>query len=314
MADLTDALMTRLPPAVHYLVATVATPEPCTLTIGGETVEAINVTGSMLRPGERVLTQATDGSVWVTHILSPRPQTGLVASISGGKATVSAGQELIPDVPIAGATPRVGDRIVLLWGIDGAVGLTLTAPPAPPPPPPPAPPPAPSEAPEAPVVPGVVVAAAVSAGTARSGKWRTDGSARHRPYQGNYRGGANSAGYWFYGGALRGEGEATGCTIRLSRPRSAGIGARVPFRLHSHTADTRPGSPPTLTPLGITAELARGETRVINLGARIGQQFLDGTIAGIGISTSASSEYGSLNGPADDALSGQIKIPYIRRP
>lgn len=311
MADLTDALMTRLPPAVHYLAATVATSEPCTITIGGDTVEAINVTSSMLRSGERVLTQSVDGSVWVTHILTPRPQTGAVTGISGGKATVSAGQETITDVPIAGAAPRVGDRIVLLWGTEGAVGITLADPPAPPPP---TPPPAPSEAPAAPAVPGAAVAAAVSAGTARSGKWRTDGTARHRPYQGNYAGGANSAGYWFYGGALRSEGTATGCTIRLSRPRSAGIAARVPFRLHSHTADTRPGSPPTLTPLGITAELAWGETRVIDLGARIGQQLLDGTIAGIGISTSVRSEYGSLNGPADDALSGQIKIPYTRRP
>lgn len=309
--------MADLPAALHaqrgiqtgtVQIVTVASTSPLRVNAGGAVVEAFRAGGVPVAPGERVIIPAT-GPAWILASAEPRPQTGTIAALSGTTAVVNAGGRSFHGVPVITGTPEVGSGVTLLWGETGAVALVAAATPA-------APPPQAGGGDAPPVGGGVVTihAAAIDCGTARAGQWRSDGQARTRAYQGWYAGADRrpNSGFWFFGGQLRGEGTCTSCTMRLVRADTAGQSAPVPIRISLHTAETRPGTPPTLGPVVSTPALARGETGIVDLGAGVGQALLNGTYAGVGISSTSSSDYACLLGPADDALAGQITLTYHR--
>ena len=88
----------------------------------------------------------------------------------------------------------------------------------------------------------------------------------------------------------------------------------VDFRIRLHAVTGNPGSPPSLfSGSPIIAPLKWGETALVDLGATIGQQMLDGTVRGLAISYSGTAQYGALYGPSESALAGQILIDYQRK-
>lgn len=312
MADLSAEILKLSGRPVLLETATVTSVEPLTVTVGGIDVPALNLTGHRLMRNEPVWTTRHNGIIRVTHIVTPRPQMGTVVTATGAVAVVEAGGRTFTDVPIIVGTPDPGATVALSWGADGAIGFVTAAVPAMPPAPP-APPPA--TAPSSPDDVLTIDARAISARTARGGSWRTDGTASRRAYQGRYSGGVaqDNSGFWFYGtDALRADGVGLSAVLRLTRPSEVGTAGKVGFRVATHTAPTQPGTPPALT-YRATVYIAWGKTETIDLGATVAQQMLDGTIAGVGLLYSGTSDYGALLGPDESPLSGQLTINYRRR-
>lgn len=312
MADLSAEILRLAGRRSGDGMATVTSLDPLTVSVDGVDVAAINLTGHRLMRNEQVWTVRGGGLTRVTHLGEPRPQMGTVVTATGSVAVVEAGGRTFTDVPIIVGTPTAGATVAMSWGADGAIGFVTASAPASPPAPP-APP-----APSRPVAPDDVLtidARALSARTARGGSWRTDGSASRRAYQGRYSGGVaqDNTGFWFYGpDALRADGVGLSAVLRVTRPREVGMAGKIGFRIATHTAPTQPSTPPTLTSRG-TVYVAWGDTETIDLGADVAQQMLDGTIAGVGLLYSGTSEYGALLGPDEAPLSGQLTITYRRR-
>ena len=316
MADLADAILGRTNPTPVYRVADVASLDPLTVLVDGVEMDAINAAGAAVAVGEQVLAQVVNGTVWVTGVLAARPQSGTVMSVVSGVISVEADGRTYSGVPVTAGTATLGATVALLWGSTGVVALAGAATVPVPTPPPPQP---------APVKPtpvktrwetATIDARPVTVCSSRGGAWRSDGNARTRALQGRYSGGvdADNTGWYIYGPQLAVAGaECLSCTVRLVRPRSTGNAAPVDFRLRGHTAKKRGSAPPVPGAALGTAALAWGDTVVHDLGPDIGQQLLDGTLAGVCLVYSGTADYGALLGPTESPLAGQIKIRYRRK-
>ncbi|MGO5261337.1 hypothetical protein ACTQ1F_09715, partial [Lactobacillus amylovorus] len=219
-----DALTPARPPAVAGEV--VSTSPALLISVLGSEVSPLSWLPTPLVVGDRVLLLRSEGVWHVVGLRSPRPGEGIVSSTGAGVVTVttSAGRVTVPHV---GGVPVVGDRVGLVWGASG--GMVVGRIGAAAAPPPPAQPPADPDPPQRDPVrhETTVTAAAVQASTARSGSWRTDGTAGYRAYQGHSTSGqsADNTGYWFYGQALARGGVAVSGSVRLYRATGAGMSA-----------------------------------------------------------------------------------------
>lgn len=321
MADLAAAILAQRQSAATYRVGIVRTVSPLVVAVDGVDTPAIRALSGALGVDEQVLVETIEGNSWVTHCLEPRPQQGVVQAVSGGLASVDAGGRTYASVPVIAGTATLGATVSLLWGSVGvqAIAGGSTASPSSPPSPTgtgisPAPTPGSMDADR--WESALIDARPVTVTTSRAGSWRTDGNAAYRAYQGHYPGGVSddNTGWFFYGTALQAAGEATGCTVRLVRPRQVGNAGDVDFQVRLHASATKPGSPPAvLAGSPAVASLAWGETLTLSLGAAIGQQLLDGTAKGLALVYSGTAEYGALLGPTEQALAGQLVIPYRRK-
>lgn len=320
MADLAAAILARIPSTAAYRVGVVDTVSPLTVLIDGVSMAAVSASPVALVVREQVLVQVADGTAWVTSVLEPRPQSGTVVSVASGSVTVTAGGRTYESVPVAAGTATMGATVTLLWGSVGAVALAGGSTSAP------ASPPAPAKPDDPPPTPGgmdrdrwedaLIDARAIRVMTARSGSWRGDGQATVRAYQGRYRSGdSDNTGFIFYGGQTAVPGAiATGCRIRLVRPRQVGTAGPVDFRLRLHGAASPGGTPPAiLSGAPIVASLRWGDSITVQLGADIGQRFLTGEARGIAVVYSGTSDYGALCGPTESTLACQLLIDHRRK-
>lgn len=320
MAEQSRAWLDRIPIGAVMRPGVLRSLSPLEVDVDGATMAAVDASGAVLGVGERVLVAVHGGAVWIHRSLKPRPQQGTVQAIASGVASVLGDDGVIyGSVPVIAGTALVDDTVALMWGSAGVQAIAGGATDAPGSPT--------EETPTEAVTPGseddgryeaaLIDARATAVRTSRSGAYRTDGYAKIRAYQGHYAGGisADNSGWFFYGSALRADGTAEGCKIRLSRPTDTGSAGSVTFHLRLHTSATVGTSPPSLTAdAEKTVSLAWGETKTVELGSTWGQKLLDGDAAGVALIYSGTTDYASLLGPTDSApLAGQLTIPYQRK-
>ncbi|MGO4935929.1 hypothetical protein ACTQ40_10165 [Collinsella sp. Sow4_D11] len=263
-----------------------------------------------LAVGDRVLLLRSEGVWHVVGLRTARPSEGTVSSTGSGVVTVSTGVGPVT-VPHVGGVPVVGDRVALLWGSAGGVVVgRIGTPSAPPPPSTPPSDPTPPQTDPAPA-PATVAAGAVQAATARSGRWRSDGTAGHRAYQGHSTSGqvADNTGYFFYGSTLARGGTGSSGVVRLYRATGAGMSAARTVWLALHGAATRPSSPPALTTQPRAAgTVAQGGTVDIALTSAEVSALLSGAARGIAVSYQGTTDYMALLGPSDRPDAGRVTL------
>lgn len=189
---------------------------------------------------------------------------------------------------------KPGDHVALIWGDQGAVGVVAGTP-APPPPASVAPPP-----PDV-VDPGdlsTIDARPDHARTWTSGGWATDRNGQRRATQG-----PDSVGIYTYGPSmLTADGHCVTAHLHITRATTPGD------ELATITVGTHDGTPDLTTVT--TVDVLRGDTVLVDLGADVGQQMLDGLVTGVGIH---GTQPAALLGPDEHPLSGQLLITYTRK-
>lgn len=320
MSDLASSILSRAATPPPFRVGYVDSVAPLTVRVDGRPLGALQVRPILLQVEERVLVTVSGGSVWVVDTLEPKPQTGVVAAIASGLATITAGTHTYAAVPVRGTTPAVGASVLLVWGSEGvvAVGGGSTAAPALP-----GAIAAPVEAASTPAgedmnrtEEAIIDARCVAARTSRGGSYRTD-IGTGTIYQGRYSGGISldNTGYFFYDDRIQSDGVCVSASIRLARPSSAGRASGVSFQLRLHDQATPGASLPTVVGAGPYARTLKwGASALFDIGTTWGQLLLDGTAKGVALVYSGTSEYGSLYGPGKSApLAAQIIIRYRRQ-
>jgi hypothetical protein len=231
--------------------------------------------------------------------------TCVVAS-AGGVATVDVGTAQLVVNVARGLTVALGD--VVLVAKQGSsrfvTSILYSAPPAAVSPDVP-PPPAPS------TVTGTTTVRAVSTGSYRAGKWRTD---TDDLVQGVTPGQGNSIGCAFYGRAPKALAGATVLAARLTvrRIRGGSFAAQAPT-LRLVTQTTRPAGAPSLTSSTVGPSLKVGATTsTFVVPASWGQQMVDGTAGGLAVYDSAGDPYVRLAGRSAFGPAFALKISWKR--
>jgi hypothetical protein len=161
-------------------------------------------------------------------------------------------------------------------------------------------------------VSGTLVVPAVSTGTYRSSKWRTD--AGSQVIQGDWSGSGNNTGAVFYGTKAR---SLSGATVTSAsaqiRRISGGWNYAVPTTLRLVTEATRPAGAPTLTSTTTGPSLAVGTTTTFTVPTAWAQAMVDGTAGGLGfLSTADSDHYAKFAGTNEWAAAFTLSINWRR--
>ena len=233
--------------------------------------------------------------------------------------TVDGAAQVLPKA--ATWTPTVGETCAVLWWPSSTTsgdwsGVAVcglgTSPTAATPPKTPTPQP-PAAIPPTPTLDAAVTFTipALSCGTWRSGAWRTDTT---KVVQGDYSGRVNS-GYWFYGSQLAAWRDVTVTKAEIFLHAAAGGSyGPSPVRLYTHGSPRRLATQPVAgTALGAPA-LADMASGWYPLSVAAAQSLVDGTQHGVAAISSATADYTTLYGLADDPMSGALRITGERTP
>jgi len=231
--------------------------------------------------------------------------TATTAVVAGLVSVDVAGYVVAAQV-LRGVTIAAGDVVLIsrqgpVWWV---VGRAYTAAPAPPEATDPSPPPQPA------TVEGVLVCQAVSTGSYRGGKWRTD---TDDVLQGVYAGYPTNTGAAFYGDKPRSLAGATVTSARLTCHRIRGGGfAPVAATLRLVTQSVRPAGAPTLTSSTTVPSLAVGtSTSTFAVPTAWVQDIVDGTAGGLGVSA-ATTPYIRFRGRSTAAAAFTLAIGWSR--
>ena len=255
--------------------------------------------------------------------------TGLLRGIaqtasSSGACLVKVGGITVTARVATGLTVAAGN-IVLLARLASTYYVTNVVPAAPtstPSPPPPADSTAPDTgdtppAPKPTVTTGTLTCVPVSTACYRDGSWRSDGDPVNSfdLYQGRYSGSSfgRSTGAAFYGSkphTLSGA-TCTKATVKIKRLSAGDYAARsATLRLISQTS--RPSGAPTLNESTSGPSLTIGSSTTFTLPTSWGQNLIDGSRGGIGISVSSDDPYIHLAGRGSWSAAFTLAISWRR--
>lgn len=307
-----QAMRHSVPPTITAVVTAVT---PLTVSIQGSLVTVAD--GLPQWPHETsdsVLVDTTSSPFRVVANLTRRATRGTCTAQAAPNITVALVGGRTITCPYVGTIPATSANVVVWWTVDGPVAAALSATPT-------TPSGAPSN-PGSPSVPpasttGLIVARPTLVQTARGGAWRTDGRAQTGAIQGHWTAPGSSTqdstGYAMYGSQCAKPNATINGTpfISVYRPNLAiGPGGAATVHFRFHTAKSKPAAPPPLTSTIVTGpDLGRGAKARFALPQAVGQDLLDGVIAGVAIYFAGTADYCFLSGPTgDNAWSDAFKL------
>lgn len=315
---LADEIFRQLPPGARLELGTVVevdvTAGTVTVNVGGvDHGDRMSVSpGWWPAQGDGVLVARQGQNLYILgSVYRPLPPFGTVVSTAATTVGVSVPGVGEVSLPFAVSyTPRtVGDVVAIVWGGSPGSGYVVgelsTSPSSPtlPAPAPPPPPPSPTT--------GTTTFTARSAGTYRSGEWRTD--ANGDVIQGSAPGySGDNEGAWFYHGAPKSTlvgAKVTKAEIWLGRT-SGGVYAAQACHLYRVTNNSRPAGALTFGSGPHDALLAVGQTGWFTLSTTIAQQIVDSG-GSVGIKA-PSGPYMRMFGLSKSGSAGALRITWRR--